>query len=207
MLVQTRKWQKLRRCETNFHRSPANLAKLCSTSFGSLLVRTKALFVPREATRDTNNIIFSSIHNERQHNTPEPPKKPVSATWSKRVTPTTSFSLASTTNFNITPQNPEPHWTPRNYQAPWGAASNYIVGLIQWKGLTSAYQTMLVRWIQLHWFSWSSLGETCEGLGCQCQQATEQSSWIAGAPCNHCLQFFAASNANSPVSLLVIWNA
>ena len=81
-------------------------------------------------TRDTNNIIFSSIHNERQHHTPEPPKKPVSATWSKRVTPTTSSSLASTTNFNITPQNPkkkpEPHWTLRNYQAPWGAASNYI---------------------------------------------------------------------------------
>ena len=25
-------------------------------------------------TRDTNNIIFSSIHNERQHHTPEPPK-------------------------------------------------------------------------------------------------------------------------------------
>ena len=64
--------------------------------------------------------------NERQHHTPEPPKPAYSATWSKRVTPTTSSSLASTTNFNITPQNPEPHWTPRNYQAPWGAASNYI---------------------------------------------------------------------------------
>ena len=36
-------------------------------------------------TRDTNNIIFSSIHNELQHH------------------------------------------TPRNYQAPWGAASNYIL--------------------------------------------------------------------------------
>ena len=34
-------------------------------------------------TRDTNTIIFSSIHNERQHHTPEPPKKPAcSATWS-----------------------------------------------------------------------------------------------------------------------------
>ena len=26
-------------------------------------------------TRDTNNIIFSSIHNELQHHTPEPQKK------------------------------------------------------------------------------------------------------------------------------------
>ena len=102
-------------------------------------------------TRETNNIIFSSIHNELQHHTPEPPKKTVSATWSKRVTPNVNITpqnlppkpaysatwskrvtplhhlfLAPTTNFNITPQNPEPHWTPRNYQAPWGAASNYI---------------------------------------------------------------------------------
>ena len=58
-------------------------------------------------TRDTKNI-FCSIHNERQYHTPEPPKKkPVSATWCKRMTPRTS-SVASTTNMyvNITPQNP-----------------------------------------------------------------------------------------------------
>ena len=71
-------------------------------------------------TRDTNNIIFSSIHNERQHNTPEPPKKPVSATWSKRVTPTTSSSLASTTNVNITPKNP-----PKNLLVPHEANASH----------------------------------------------------------------------------------
>ena len=48
-------------------------------------------------TRDTNNIIFSSTHNERQHHTPEPPKKPACITWSKHVAP----------NANITPQNPQ----------------------------------------------------------------------------------------------------
>ena len=70
-------------------------------------------------TRDANNIIFSSIHNERQHHTPEPPKKPVcSATWSihnelqhhtpeppkKPVRATWSKHVAP--NANITPQNP-----------------------------------------------------------------------------------------------------
>ena len=89
---------------TNFNITPQNPQKTC--------------YCHMKQTRDT----------KRQHHTPEPPKKlAYSATWSKRVTPTTSSSLASTTNFNITPQNPEPHETTRRPGVPPATIYYYIL--------------------------------------------------------------------------------
>ena len=58
-------------------------------------------------THDTNNIIFSSIHNEGQHHTSEPPQNPVSATWSKRVTPPTSSSSIHNERQHHTSEHPQ----------------------------------------------------------------------------------------------------
>ena len=67
-------------------------------------VLTMFLFLNLNQTKVS--ILHYMRHADRRRHHTSPPN-PVSATWCKRVTRTTS-SVASTTNVNITPQNPPP---------------------------------------------------------------------------------------------------